>query len=127
MCPTCGRAEGRITPVLNTGVIPSFLDQLSATIPVGTHAVLVWDGAGYHSASTSLRTPSNLTLVTLPPYAPDLNPAEQLWNHGKGADLANFAPRDAEHLRGEVRRSLIRQRHRPTLLASFFDHAGLHL
>ena len=79
VCPTSGRAEGLITPVLNTGVIQSFLDQLSATIPVGTHAVLVWDGAGYHSARTSLRTPANLTLVTLPAYSPEWNPVERLW------------------------------------------------
>lgn len=63
----------------------------------------------------------------LPPYAPDLNPAEQLWNHGKRVDLANLAPADREDLRGHVRQSLIRQRSRPNLLASAFDHAGLPL
>lgn len=63
----------------------------------------------------------------LPSYAPELNPAEQLWNHGKRVDLANLAPTDREDLRGHVRRSLIRQRCSPNLLASAFDHAGLHL
>ena len=95
--------------------------------------IVVQDRLNVHKAATKRwlagRRPEApcVRIEWLPPYAPDLNPAEQLWNHGKGADLANFAPRDAEHLRGEVRRSLIRQRHRPTLLASFFDHAGLHL
>jgi transposase len=63
----------------------------------------------------------------LPPYAPDLNPAEQLWNNGKRTDLANLAPADRDDLRGHVRRSLIRQRCSPNLLASAFDHAGLLL
>jgi transposase len=63
----------------------------------------------------------------LPPYAPDLNPAEQLWNHGKRVDLANLAPTDRDDLRAHVRRSLIGQRCRPSLLASAFDHAGLGL
>ena len=63
----------------------------------------------------------------LPPYAPDLNPAEQLWNNGKRRDLANLAPADRDDLRAHVRRSLIRQRCSPNLLASAFDHAGLHL
>lgn len=63
----------------------------------------------------------------LPPYAPDLNPAEQLWNNGKRTDLANLAPADRDDLRGHVRRSLIRQRCRPNLLAAAFDHAGLTL
>lgn len=63
----------------------------------------------------------------LPSYAPELNPAEQLWNHGKRADLANFAPADRDDLRGRVRRSLTRQRRCPNLLASAFDHAGIPL
>lgn len=62
-----------------------------------------------------------------PSYAPELNPAEQLWNHGKRVDLANLAPSNRDDLRGHVRRSLIRQRCRPNLLASAFDHAGLPL
>lgn len=63
----------------------------------------------------------------LPSYAPELNPAEQLWNNGKRVDLANFAPTDRDDLREHVRRSLTRQRCRPNLLAAAFDHASLHL
>lgn len=63
----------------------------------------------------------------LPSYAPELNPAEQLWNNGKRTDLANLAPLDRDDLRGHVRRSLIRQRCSPNLLASAFDHAALLL
>lgn len=63
----------------------------------------------------------------LPSYAPELNPAEQLWNNGKRVDLANLAPADRADLRRHVRRSLTRQRCRPHLLASAFDHAGLPL
>lgn len=62
-----------------------------------------------------------------PSYAPELNPAEQLWNNGKRVDLPNLAPTDRDDLRGRVRRSLIRQRSSPNLLASAFDHAGLAL
>ncbi len=63
----------------------------------------------------------------LPPYAPDLNPAEQLWNNSKRVDLANLAPASRDDLRGHVRRSLIRQRCSPSLLAAAFDHAGLRM
>lgn len=79
MCPATGRAEGLVSPALNGRVVQSFLDQLSATIPAGTHVVMVWDGAGYHSACKALVPPANMTLVTLPPYAPELNPVERLW------------------------------------------------
>jgi len=94
VCPATGKAEGLITPVLNTGVVQSFLDQLSATIPAGTHVVLVWDGAGYHSASTALRPPANLTPVTLPPYAPELNPVERLWRYLRQHHWSNRAYAD---------------------------------
>lgn len=63
----------------------------------------------------------------LPPYAPELNPAEQLWNHSKRGGLANLAPHDSAEMRVHVRRSLTSQRHRPCLLASFFALAGLPL
>ena len=63
----------------------------------------------------------------LPSYAPELNPAEQLWNNSKRVDLANTTPADRHDLRTRVRRSLIRQRSRPNHLASAFDHAGLSL
>ena len=79
VCPATGAAEGLVAPRLDTGVVQSFLDQLSAKVAAGVHAILVWDGAGYHSASEALACPANLTLVTLPPYSPELNPVERLW------------------------------------------------
>lgn len=79
VCPATGRAEGLVAPRLNGGVVQTFLDGLSATIPAGTQVVLVWDGAGYHSACEAVRPPANITLVTLPPYSPELNPVERLW------------------------------------------------
>jgi len=63
----------------------------------------------------------------LPPYAPDLNPVEQIWNHTKFGELANFLPEDIDHLRDTVRRSLRRKRAKPVLLRNFFRHAGLSL
>lgn len=78
VCPATGEAEGLVSPALNAEVVQLFLDQLSAATPAGTHRVLVWDGAGYHTAK-ALRVPPALTLVTLPPYSPELNPVERVW------------------------------------------------
>lgn len=63
----------------------------------------------------------------LPSYAPELNPAEQLWANGKRVDPANVAAADRDDLRGRVRRSLTRQRRPPNRLASAFHHARLPL
>lgn len=95
--------------------------------------IVVLDRLNVHRAAVKRwlagRSPEapRVAIEWLPAYAPDLNPTEQVWNHGKRVDLANLTPRDADDLRGHVRRSLIHQRCRPNLLASFFDHAGLPL
>jgi hypothetical protein len=57
-----------------------FLAQLAAMLEPDVQAVLVWDGAGFHRAN-DLICPSNITLVSLPPYSPELNPFESLWHY----------------------------------------------
>ena len=46
----------------------------------GAHAVLSADGAGWHQRGKHLCVPENLTLLDLPPYAPELNPMENVWD-----------------------------------------------
>ena len=53
------------------------LAMISSALSPDVHAVLVVDGAGWHS-STDLVVPENLSLLRLPPYAPELNPIERL-------------------------------------------------
>lgn len=61
----------------------------------------------------------------LPPYAPELNPVEQVWSHTKYADLANYIPDDARALADEVIHSLDQAGTDQKLLRSFFHHAEL--
>ncbi|MEM4724679.1 MAG: IS630 family transposase [Candidatus Hadarchaeum sp.] len=63
----------------------------------------------------------------LPPYAPDLNPVEMVWNHTKYADLANFIPDDVQHLHQAITRSLNHTRSQTELLRSFFRRPRLEL
>ena len=56
---------------------------------------IVWDNASWHTAKdlTKLFKPGqifdNITIIRMPPYAPDHNPVEHVWNQGKGA-IANI-------------------------------------
>jgi hypothetical protein len=50
-----------------------FLDRFADTLAKDEHAVMVLDGAGWHTAK-ALRVPPNVTLAPLPPYAPQLIP-----------------------------------------------------
>jgi putative transposase len=55
-----------------------FLDELSGHVAPGTHAILVLDGAGWHTAK-DLRWPDQVTPLPLPAYSPELHPQERVW------------------------------------------------
>ena len=64
------------------------LKEIGDNVAPGAHAALVLDGAGYHLA-TGLAVPGNITLVHQPPYAPELNPIENVWQYLRGNKLSN--------------------------------------
>ena len=55
----------------------------------GAHAVVVIDGAGWHKPGGRLTLPSNVSTLTLPAYAPELNPQENIWQFLRQNYLAN--------------------------------------
>jgi transposase len=63
------------------------LREIGRAVAPGAQAILVLDGAGWHT-SHSLRPPANVTLLCLPPYAPELNPIENVWEYLRKNKLA---------------------------------------
>jgi len=61
----------------------------------------------------------------LPPYAPELNPQEQVWTYLKLGCLSNFAPDDVEDLSRQVRQHARRAARRPQLLKNLFRNSQL--
>ncbi len=61
------------------------------------HAVMIWDGAGFHTAK-ALQVPANVTLIKLPPYSPELNPIENLWHYLKSHYWSNKLHKDYDAL-----------------------------
>lgn len=88
VCPETGKAEGLLSPRLNTDVVNIFLREFAGTLPANEHAVLLWDGAGYHT-SKKMTMPANITVLRLPPYSPELNPIENLWHYLKSHYWSN--------------------------------------
>ena len=97
VCPETGHAEGLLSPQLNTKIVNEFLSQFAKTLPADEHAVMLWDGAGFHVAK-ALCVPENVTLVALPPYSPELNPIENLWHYLKSHFWSNQAYDDYDAL-----------------------------
>lgn len=92
--------------------------------------IVVVDRYSVHrSAIRTLREAKTAWLCVewLPPYAPDLDPVEAVWNHTKCVDLVNFVPDDLEELYDAVIDSLDKQARNPSLKRSYFEFAGLKL
>jgi hypothetical protein len=69
-------------PTVNLDCSRRFLQQLAAHGPQATH-VVIWDGAGFHPLDGAAGLPENVRLLALPPYSPELNPLEKLWDQLK--------------------------------------------
>lgn len=95
--PSSGASVAMITPTVGTALMQQFLAGLSGTLAPDEHAVLVLDNAGWHVAK-ALEVPPNVTLLFLPPYSPELNPAERLWAWLRSHHLSNRVYADYQEL-----------------------------
>lgn len=64
-------------PFCNTDTFQIFLNEFSKENPTELK-VMVLDNGAFHK-SKSLVIPENIVLLFLPPYSPELNPAEKVW------------------------------------------------
>ena len=87
VCPERGATAALVMPHADTAAMNAHLAEISRTIAKGAHAVLVLDGAGWHGAK-ALCVPDNITMLLLPPYAPELNPIENVWAYLRANRLA---------------------------------------
>lgn len=85
--PARGTAAGLILPYVNAEAMGLHLEEIAKAVVPGAHALLIVDGAGWHGAK-ALDVPDNITLLKLPPYAPELNPMENVWAYLRSNKLA---------------------------------------
>jgi len=77
VCPWQGEMVTLVLPEVNAEMMSLFLGEVSRHYPQ-EQVVMILDQAGWHTANR-LQLPGNLTLFWLPPYSPELNPVEHLW------------------------------------------------
>jgi len=77
LSPHDGTLDTLVLPEVNALAMSVFLAEVAQRHPQD-HILLVLDGAGWHRAR-NLRIPENVRLLPLPPYSPELNPVEHLW------------------------------------------------
>ena len=88
ICPQRGVGAGLVLPRCNTQAMQWHLDEISSQVAPGAHAVLIIDRAAWHTTG-KLTVPPNITLLLLPPRAPELNLVENIWQFMRDKWLSN--------------------------------------
>jgi transposase len=97
---------------------------------VSDRLLIIWDGSPIHRGA-EIKTflaeggAKHIHLEQLPPYAPDLNPDEGIWDLLKYVEMCNLCCLDLNHLHCELDLAIGRLRKKPHLIRTCFDEAGL--
>lgn len=123
--PSSGESTALLAPHVNTGTMSVFLTMLSDDVKRRGSgddvAVVIMDQAGWHT-SKRLEVPENLRIVLLPPYSPELNPVENLWQWMRSHRTSNQIFTDYDDLIdgvGGAWRTLTRKRLRSVCRCSY--------
>jgi hypothetical protein len=105
-----------ILPWVDAKLMGLFLAHTAAQFP-DEHCIMLLDGAGWHKAN-DLVVPANMTLVPLPPYSPETNPAEHIWEYIRENDIRNQVFADLDEVMDAVEASLRRLHTIPDVVQS---------
>jgi hypothetical protein len=78
VCPEHGTGAALVLPFCNAEAMQLHLDEIATKVTTGAHAIILLDQAGWHG-SKDLKIPRNISLLQLPPRAPELNSQENIW------------------------------------------------
>jgi transposase len=82
-----GNMDSLILPHVNGECMQIFLDEV-ASRHLNDRIIMALDGAGWHK-NESLMIPDNIRLLSLPPYSPELNPVEHIWDDLREKEFHN--------------------------------------
>lgn len=80
VCPERDAGAALVPTHASVAAMNLLLEEVASQSPPRTHAAMLIDDAGWHTAN-ELRVPPNITLVHLPPYSPELNAVEKVWQY----------------------------------------------
>ena len=114
--PQDGEMDSLILPWVNAGTMSLFLDTVASRHP-HEFILMALDGAGWHIAR-DLEVPANMKLVLLPPYSPELNPVEHLWDHLREKSFNNRLFSSMRAVTEQLSRSLREAELNPAMIQS---------
>lgn len=95
--PMEGIADTFILPDMYTTTMSVFLDEISKRHP-HREILMVMDGAPCHTSGT-LSIPENMHRCVLPPYSPECNPSENMWDELREKYFSNNVFNDMSALK----------------------------
>jgi DDE superfamily endonuclease len=104
--PLQGQFDWMITRQMNTQCMSQFLAQVSRKHQ-RDFIVMVVDGASSHVAH-DLVVPRNMRLLRLPPYSPELNPQEHVWDELREKEFPNRVYADLPSVQRQLEAGLER-------------------
>ena len=114
--PKDGTCVYLIMPTSNTACFQAFLHMLARRF-ARQDILLVLDGAPNHRCG-DLAVPNNITLLYLPPYSPELNPKENLWDELREKIFKNYALKSMDAVRAKLRQAILALAKAPVKSAS---------
>jgi len=106
LSPADGELDTLILPNMYTSTFSVFLKEVADRHP-DDFILWIHDGAPCHRSGT-LVVPSNMRLVKLPPYSPELNPVEHLWEEMREKEFWNATFKSMSAVERAMVRSLQR-------------------
>ena len=103
-------------PTSNTACFQAFLDVLARKFR-RQDILLVLDGAPNHRCG-ELALPDNITLLYLPPYSPELNPKENLWDEIREKIFKNYALKSIDAVRAKLKEAILYMERKPEIVKS---------
>ena len=102
---------------LEHSMLPGLSPHAGAQVCPTKHILLVLDGAPNHRCG-DLAVPNNITLLYLPPYSPELNPKENLWDELREKIFKNYALKSMDAVRAKLRQAILYIERNPKLVRS---------
>ena len=103
-------------PTSNTARFQAFLDVLSRKY-ARQDILLVLDGAPNHRCG-DLALPGYISLLFLPPYSPELNPKENLWDEIREKIFKNYALKSIDAVRAKLKQAILYIERKPKAVKS---------
>ena len=103
-------------PRSDTACLQVFLNALSRKF-ARQDILLVLDGAPNHRCR-DLVLPRNISLLFLPPYSPELNPKENLWEEIREKIFKNYALKSIDAVRSKLKQAILYIERNPKIVKS---------